>query len=57
MLDNSTRIADRAQAAGVEVDLQVWDEMIHIWPYFADIIPEGKEAIARMGDYIREKMR
>jgi hypothetical protein len=27
--------------------------MIHIWPYFADIIPEGKEAIARMGDFIR----
>jgi epsilon-lactone hydrolase len=57
LLDDSTRIADRAQAAGVEVDLQVWDEMIHIWPYFADIIPEGKEAIARMGAYIREKVQ
>ena len=45
------------QAAGVKVDLQVWDEMIHIWPYFADIIPEGKEAIARMGGYIREKVQ
>jgi epsilon-lactone hydrolase len=53
LLDDSTRIAQRARAAGVEVDLQVWDEMIHIWPYFADIIPEGKEAIARMGDFIR----
>jgi monoterpene epsilon-lactone hydrolase len=55
LLDDSTRIAERARGAGVEVDLQVWDEMIHIWPYFADIIPEGKEAIARMGDYIRGK--
>ena len=53
LLDDSTRFADRARVAGVEVDLQVWDEMIHIWPYFADIIPEGKEAIVRMGDYIR----
>jgi epsilon-lactone hydrolase len=57
LLDDSTRIAERARAAGVEVDLQVWDEMIHIWPYFADIIPEGKEAIAGMGDYIQEKTR
>jgi monoterpene epsilon-lactone hydrolase len=57
LLDDSTRFADRARSAGVEVDLQVWDEMIHIWPYFADIIPEGKEAIQRMGDYIRGKMQ
>jgi len=57
LLDDSTRFADRARAAGVIVDLQIWDEMIHIWPYFADIIPEGKEAIVRMGDYIREKLR
>ncbi len=57
LLDDSTRIAERARAAGVDVDLQVWDEMIHIWPYFADIIPEGKEAIARMGNYIRSKVQ
>jgi monoterpene epsilon-lactone hydrolase len=57
LLDDSTRIGERARAAGVEVDLQVWDEMIHIWPYFADIIPEGREAIARMGDYIKSKTK
>lgn len=57
LLDDSTRFADRARTAGVEVDLQVWDEMIHIWPYFADIIPEGKEAIVQMGNYIRGKLQ
>ncbi len=55
LLDNSTRIAERARAAGVDVELQVWEEMIHIWPYFADIIPEGREAIERMGAYIRRR--
>lgn len=53
LLDDSVRLAARARAAGVEVDLQVWEEMIHIWPYFADIIPEGREAIVCMGDYVR----
>jgi monoterpene epsilon-lactone hydrolase len=57
LLDDSSRVAERARVAGVDVDLQVWDEMIHIWPYFADIIPEGKEAIVRMGDFIREKLQ
>jgi hypothetical protein len=37
--------------------LQVWDEMMHIWPYFADIIPEGRKAIARMADSIRAKIK
>jgi epsilon-lactone hydrolase len=55
LLDDSTRLAARAEAAGVEVDLQVWNEMIHIWPYFADIIPEGREAIAAIARYIRAK--
>ena len=55
LLDDSTRIAARARDAGVEVDLQVWNEMIHIWPYFADKIPEGRAAIELMGNYIRER--
>jgi phosphinothricin tripeptide acetyl hydrolase len=56
LLDDSTRFAERARAAGVEIDLQVWEEMIHIWPYFADIIPEGRDAIVRMAEFIRGKM-
>ena len=55
LLDDSTRIAARARADGVDVDLRVWDEMIHIWPYFADMIPEGREALTQMGDYIRAR--
>lgn len=55
LLDDSSRFAERARAAGVEVDLQVWEEMIHIWPYFADIIPEGREAIVQMANYVRGK--
>ena len=57
LLDDSTRIAERARAAGVDVELQVWEEMIHIWPYFADIIPEGREAIQRMSAYIRRHIK
>ncbi len=55
LLDDSTRIAERARAAGVEVDLQIWDEMIHIWPYFADLIPEGRQAIAIMAKFIQAR--
>lgn len=54
LLDDSTRFADKAKAAGVPVELEVWDEMIHIWPYFAAILPEGRQAVERMGTFIKQ---
>jgi acetyl esterase/lipase len=54
LLDDSTRVAERAKAAGVKVDLEVWSEMIHVWQLFAPILPEGQEAIAKIGKFIRE---
>jgi epsilon-lactone hydrolase len=57
LLDDSTRFADRARKAGVEVRLEVWEEMIHIWPYFAPAIPEANQAIDQMAAYIREKVQ
>jgi acetyl esterase/lipase len=57
LLDDSTRVADKARAAGVEVELEVWDDMIHIWPFFAALLPEGQQAIERMGTFARERVR
>ncbi|HXH09309.1 MAG TPA: alpha/beta hydrolase [Alphaproteobacteria bacterium] len=54
LLDDATRIAERAKAAGVKVDLEVWDDMIHIWQIFAPMLPEGQQAIERLGAFIRE---
>ena len=56
LFDDSTRFAARAEGAGVEVQLDIWQEMIHVWPIFADILPEGRQAIARIGDYIRARI-
>ena len=54
LLDDSTRVAQRAKAAGVKVDLEVWDEMIHVWHVFAKILPEGQQAIDKIGKFIVE---
>lgn len=55
LLDDSTRLAARAEAAGVDVTLEVWPEMVHVWQLFAPMLPEGREAIARIGAFVREK--
>ena len=53
LLDDSTRLADCARAAGVQVELEQWEEMIHIWPIFAPVLPEGQQAIDRIGEFVR----
>jgi acetyl esterase/lipase len=27
------------------VELEIWNDMVHIWPFFAAILPEGQQAI------------
>jgi epsilon-lactone hydrolase len=57
LLDDATRVAERAKAAGVEVSLEVWDDMIHVWQLFAPLLPEGQQAIERIGAFIRQHIR
>jgi acetyl esterase/lipase len=56
LLDDSTRLAERAKVAGTEVTLEVWDEMIHVWHIFASMLPEGQQAIDRIGEWVKEKL-
>jgi len=54
LLDDSTRIAERARQQGVDVTLEVWEGMPHIWHIFAPLLDEGKDAIAKLGAWARE---
>lgn len=53
ILDDATRIAERARAAGVEVELDVYDDMIHAWHLFARFFSESKRAIDEIGAFVR----
>jgi len=55
LLDDSTRLAERAKAAGVQVTLEPWQDMIHVWHTFAGMLPEGQEAIDRIGAFVRAR--
>jgi acetyl esterase/lipase len=56
MLDDSRRVAERARAAGVEVTLEVWEGLWHVFHAFAYRLAEGKEAIEKIGDFIRQRL-
>ena len=56
LLDDSTRLAAKTRAAGVETEFEIWEGMIHIWPFFAAVLPEGQQAIERMGVFARNRV-
>ena len=56
LLDDSTRLAQRARAAGVDVKLEIWPEMIHRWHSYAAVLPEGQQAIDAIGTFLREQI-
>lgn len=54
--DDVIAFAEKAQREGVDVALEVWDSMVHLWHNFADL-PEGGQALDRIGDFARAQLR
>jgi epsilon-lactone hydrolase len=49
---DSQRLAARAREAGVEVKLEVWPGMWHVWHAWAGSVPEAGRAIRRIGEFV-----
>jgi|HubBroStandDraft_4_1064222.scaffolds.fasta_scaffold08585_7 monoterpene epsilon-lactone hydrolase len=52
LLDDSTRLAKRAEEAGVPVTLEIFEGMPHVWHVFADYLPEAQQAIEKIGEFV-----
>jgi epsilon-lactone hydrolase len=50
--DDATMLAEKARASGVDVELQVWDGMIHVFQMFPEI-PQAQEAVASIAAFLR----
>ena len=53
LLDDSTRLAEKAKSAGVDVKLEIEPEMFHNFQHFAPFLPEAQQAIDRIGEFVR----
>jgi acetyl esterase/lipase len=53
---DATRLAEKAAAAGVPVQIEIWDDMWHVWHAWADDLPEARAAIAQVGQFIRRHL-
>jgi acetyl esterase/lipase len=57
LLSDVTRFAEKARLAGVEVTLEVWPDMQHEWQFAARLMPEGRQAISRIGEFVEAAFR
>jgi epsilon-lactone hydrolase len=53
--DDALMLAEKAKAAGVEAELQVWDGMIHVFQMFAEI-PQARDAVASIAAFLRRHL-
>jgi len=55
LFSDAQLLAGRARAAGVDVVFEEWKDMVHVWHLYYPILTAGREAIARIGAFARER--
>jgi epsilon-lactone hydrolase len=56
LLDDALGLAERARAAGVDVTLEEWPAMIHVWHWFLPMLAEAERAIGVIGRFVRDRI-
>ena len=52
--DDAIAFAENAKAAGVDVTLEVWPNMVHLWHNFS-YLPDAQRALERIGRFVEER--
>jgi len=55
LLDDALGLAERARRAGVDVEVEEWPAMIHVWHWFQPMLAEAERATAALGEFVRAR--
>lgn len=56
LIDDARDLSTAMRRAGVCAELEVWDQMVHVWHAFHQHLPEGQRAVQRAADFLRTQM-
>jgi monoterpene epsilon-lactone hydrolase len=56
LFDDTMRLRARAEEARVEVSVESWGGLWHVWPFYYPMLSEGRDAIARIGAYLKARI-
>ncbi len=52
LLSDSVRLAERARASNVDVELKIWPNMWHVFQTSARFVPEARQSIDEIGRFV-----
>ncbi len=52
--DDSTRLAEKARAAGVNVDLKIWPVVPHAWQLAQQLLPEARRSLREAAAFLHK---
>jgi acetyl esterase/lipase len=53
LLNDAKRLAEKAAAEGVAVEIEVWEEMWHVWQMLAPYLPEARQALDKIAGFVK----
>lgn len=56
LLDDAVRFEKIAKKAGVQIKVDIFPEMQHVWHFMAGDAPEADQAVQQMSDWVRPKL-
>jgi monoterpene epsilon-lactone hydrolase len=56
LLGDSLKLAAALGEADAQIDLQIWRQMIHVWPWLYPTIPEGEAAFAAGAAFVKRNL-
>jgi len=57
LLSDSIRCAEQVEAAGGDIELEIWPGMWHVFQVFVHRMPESRAAIQKIGEFIRRVLK
>ena len=56
LYDDSTRLEHKGRLSGVDISIETWPGMWHVFQIFAPYVPESQQAIEKIGEFIRVRL-
>jgi len=53
IVDDARLFAEKAAAGGVAVQFEIWPGMIHVFQMYPDELAEARQAVGRLGEFLR----
>ncbi|MDB5055984.1 MAG: hydrolase [Bacilli bacterium] len=57
LLSDSIRLEEQAKEAGIQVTLQVWENMWCVFQFLAHMLPEAQQAINEIGQFVKKYVK